>query len=47
MCLAAIRGYADCEALAIPNRLLKRDDQLGCLFFSSIDNAEREVFHHV
>ncbi len=46
MCLAAIRGYAGCEVLAIPNWLLKRDDQLGCLFFSPIDNVERKVFHH-
>ncbi len=42
MLLAAIRGYAGCEALAIPNWLLKRDDQLGCLFFSPIDYAERK-----
>jgi hypothetical protein len=46
MWLAAIRGYAGCEALAISNWLLKRDDQLGCLFFSPIDYAERKVFHH-
>ncbi len=46
MCLAAIRGYAGCEALAISNLLLKRDDQLGCLFFSPIDNVERNAFHH-
>ncbi len=46
MLLAAIRGYAGCEALAIPNWLLKRDDQLGCLFFSPIDDVERKVFHH-
>ena len=46
MWLAAIRGYAGCEALAISNWLLKRDDQLGCLFFSPIDYAERKIFHH-
>ncbi|HEX9115790.1 MAG TPA: hypothetical protein VGA61_06955 [Anaerolineae bacterium] len=46
MCLAAIRGYAGCESLAIPNWLLKRDDQLGCLFFSPIDSVERRAFHH-
>ena len=45
MLLAAIRGYAGCEALAISNWLLKRDDQLGCLFFSPIDYAERKAFH--
>ena len=46
MLLAAIRGYAGCEALAISNWLLKRDDQVGCLFFSPIDYAGRELFHH-
>ncbi len=46
MCLAAIRGYAGCEALAISNWLLRRDDQVGCLFFSPIDMAERKAFHH-
>ncbi len=45
MCLAAIRGYAGCEALAIGNWLLQRDDQVGCLFFSPIDLAERKAFH--
>ncbi len=45
MCLAAIRGYAGCEALAFSNWLLKRDDQVGCLFFSPIDYAERKAFH--
>ncbi len=47
MCLAAIRDYAGCEALAISNWLLGRDDQMGCLFFSPIDYVERKVFHHV
>ena len=45
MLLAALRGYAGCEALAISNWILKRDDQLGCLFFSPLDYAERKVFH--
>ncbi len=45
MLLAALRGYAGCESLAISNWLLKRDDQLGCLFFSPIDYAERKAFH--
>jgi hypothetical protein len=45
MLIAAIRGYAGCESLAISNWLLKRDDQLGCLFFSPIDFAKRMVFH--
>lgn len=42
MLLAALRGYPGCESLAISNWLLRRDDQLGCLVFSSIDNAERK-----
>ena len=47
MLIAAIRGYAGCESLAISNWLLKRDDQLGCLFFSPIDFAEQKVFHEL
>jgi hypothetical protein len=45
MLIAAIRGYAGCESLAISNWILKRDDQLGCLFFSPIDFVERKIFH--
>jgi hypothetical protein len=45
MLIAAIWGYAGCESLAISNWILKRDDQLGCLFFSPIDFAERKLFH--
>jgi hypothetical protein len=44
MLIAAIRGYAGCESLAISNWILKRDDQLGCLFFSPIDFVERKAF---
>ena len=40
MLLAAVRGYAGCESLAISNWLLHRDDQIGCLLFSLIDGAE-------
>ncbi|MGH3292070.1 MAG: hypothetical protein ACRDP7_09710, partial [Trebonia sp.] len=29
--LAAARGYAGCEVLAVPNWLLRRDDQVGCV----------------
>ena len=43
MLVAALRGYGGCEALAFSNWLLKRDDQLGCLVFSPIDNAERKL----
>jgi hypothetical protein len=41
MLLAALRGYAGCEVLAVSNWLLGRDDQVGCLLFWPIDHAER------
>jgi hypothetical protein len=41
MLVAAARGYAGCEALAISNWMLRRDDQVGCLLFEPIDRAER------
>jgi len=43
MLLIALRGSGGCEALAISNWLLKRDDELGCLVFSPIDAAERKL----
>ena len=42
MWLAAARGYAGCEVLAVPNWLLRRDDQVGCAVFWPIDQLE----HH-
>jgi hypothetical protein len=39
--LAAARGYAGCEVLAVPNWLLRRDDQVGCLVFAPVDALER------
>lgn len=41
MLLAAARGYAGCEVLAVSNWLLRRDDQIGCLVLSPIDQWER------
>jgi hypothetical protein len=41
MLVAAGRGYAGCEVLAISNWVLKRDDQVGCLLFEPIDGAVR------
>lgn len=41
MLLAAVRGYAGCEVLAVSNWLLHRDDQIGCLVLSPIDGWER------
>ena len=39
--LAAARGYAGCEVLAVPNWLLRRDDQVGCVLFTPVDALER------
>ena len=40
MLLAALWGYGGCEVLAISNRLLGREDEVGCLLFSPIDHLE-------
>jgi hypothetical protein len=42
MWLAALRGYAGCESLAMSNWLLGRDDQVGCALFWPVDQLE----HH-
>jgi hypothetical protein len=39
--LAAARGYAGCEVLAVPNLLLRRDDRVGCVVFAPVDALER------
>ncbi|MGH3190739.1 MAG: hypothetical protein ACRDOL_26445 [Streptosporangiaceae bacterium] len=39
--LAAARGYAGCEVAAVPNWLLRRDDQVGCVVFAPVDALER------
>lgn len=41
MLIAAARGYAGCEVLAVPNWILRRDDQVGCLIFSPVDRLEQ------
>jgi hypothetical protein len=41
MLLAAARGYAGCEVLAVSNWLLRRDDQVGCVVFGPIDAFAR------
>lgn len=43
MLLAALRGYGVCEVLAVSDWLLGRDDQVGCVVFSPIDQLE----HHL
>jgi hypothetical protein len=40
MWLAAVRGYAGCEVLAVSNWLLGRDDQVGCAVFWPLDQLE-------
>jgi hypothetical protein len=46
MWLAALRGYAGCEVLAVSNWLLGRDDQVGCALFWLIDELERHRAGH-
>lgn len=46
MLLAAVRGYAGCEVLAVSNWLLRRDDQIGCALFWPIDHGETNRQHH-
>ena len=43
MLLAAISGYAGCEVLAVSNWLLHRDDQIGCLVLSPLDQLEHRL----
>ena len=38
--IAAIRGDAGCEALAIPNAILGRREETGCIAFAVIDRIE-------
>ncbi|SDN32316.1 hypothetical protein SAMN04488074_14622 [Lentzea albidocapillata subsp. violacea] len=40
MLLAAARGYAGCEVLAVSNWLLHCHDQIGCMPFWPIDALE-------
>ena len=40
MLVAAARGYAGCEVLAVSNWLLMRNDQIGCALFWPIDALE-------
>jgi hypothetical protein len=43
MLLAALRGYSGCEVTAISNWILSRDDQVGCLVLSPVDDLERRM----
>ena len=39
--LAALRGSAGCEFLALSNWLLRRSDQMACAVFTPIDSLDR------
>jgi len=43
MLVAAVRGYAGCEVMAIPNSITGRSDQIGCVLYTPIDRAEAEA----
>jgi hypothetical protein len=43
MVLAAVRGYCGCEVLAVSNWVLHRNDEVGCLVFSPLDQLERRL----
>jgi hypothetical protein len=43
MLVAAVRGYAGCEVLAVSNWLLGRDDQVGCFVFAPLDALEARL----
>jgi hypothetical protein len=45
MLVAAVRGYAGCEVLAVSNWLLRRDDQIGCVVFGPVDHVEANRQH--
>jgi hypothetical protein len=38
--VAAWRGQRGCESTVISNLILRRDDQVGCVFFLPADEAE-------
>ena len=43
MAVAAWRGDAGCEVLAIPNWLLRRDDRVGCVVFAPLDGLDARL----
>lgn len=45
MVVLAIRGDAGCEALAIPNAILRKREQTGCVAFAPIDSLETRSRH--
>ncbi len=43
MLLAAVLDQLDCEVLALSNRLLYREDRLGCMIFAPFDFVDRRL----
>ncbi len=43
MLVAAWRGQRGCESTVISNLVLRRDDQIGCLLFLPVDEAEARL----
>jgi Na+/H+ antiporter NhaD/arsenite permease-like protein len=43
MLLAAVLDQSDCEVLALSNRLLRREDRLGCMIFAPFDLVDRRL----
>jgi hypothetical protein len=43
MLLGAGLDQLDCEVLALSNRLLRRDDRLGCMIFAPFDLRDRRL----
>lgn len=41
--VAAARGFAACEILAVSNLVRRRDDRIGCPVFAPLDWAEERV----
>jgi hypothetical protein len=41
--VAAVRGYAGCEVMAISNWVTGRNDQVGCVIFSPLDAIEKKI----
>jgi hypothetical protein len=41
--VAATRGYAGCEVMAISNWVTGRNDQVGCVIFSPLDAIEKKI----
>jgi hypothetical protein len=38
--VAAVRGDAGCEAVAIPNAIFRRRERTGCVAFALVDSLE-------